>query len=330
MAFIHDFHLLRPWWLLAFIPLTILFLYTYHHSIKNNPWNAICDPHLLPHLLIKNKTKFFFNPLLLLGFCWLLAIFALSGPSWKRQALPLYHTEEAQIIILDLSENMDVADIKPNRLTRAKYKVLDLLHQNKENQIGLLVFSQYPFIVSPLTEDAETIATLAESITSNTIPVKGHNIQAALKKALELFKQADVHKGHILLLTASKPNSMDQAFAKTIKQQGFTLSVLGIGTEFGAPLLTANPNDTQTMMAKLDIIGLKNLALAGGGRYISFTSTNEDILTLVKTFYPSSKKIHKTQQVIAAWKDEGYSLLLPILISAALLFRRGWGEELIR
>ncbi len=52
-----QFHLLRPWWLLGLIPLAIIVWRLWHQRNVAQNWNAICDAHLLPHLLTEQTIR---------------------------------------------------------------------------------------------------------------------------------------------------------------------------------------------------------------------------------------------------------------------------------
>ncbi|MDE5020693.1 VWA domain-containing protein, partial [Francisella tularensis subsp. holarctica] len=96
-------------------------------------------------------------------------------------------------------------DVSPSRLERAKYKIFDILRRIKEGHVGMIVFSSEPFVVSPLTSDANTIENIVTVINSDIVPVQGHNIYKALKKSEQLIEQAGVQQGQIILITDSSP-----------------------------------------------------------------------------------------------------------------------------
>ncbi|MDE4978450.1 VWA domain-containing protein, partial [Francisella tularensis subsp. holarctica] len=77
----------------------------------------------------------------------------------------------------------------------AKYKIFDILRRIKEGQVGMIVFSSEPFVVSTLTSDANTIENLVTVINSDIVPVQVHNIYKALKKSAQLIEQAGVQQG---------------------------------------------------------------------------------------------------------------------------------------
>ena len=57
------------------------------------------------------------------------------------------------IIALDVSRSMLAEDIKPNRLQRAKFAILDLLDRTEGDRVALLAFAGSAFLQCPLTLD---------------------------------------------------------------------------------------------------------------------------------------------------------------------------------
>jgi Ca-activated chloride channel family protein len=77
------FHFIRPWWLLAFIPVVLFVVLLFRHSGKSNSWAKYCDAHLLEHVLVgrESKAKKSLLPIFFL-LVWSVAIVALAGPTW--------------------------------------------------------------------------------------------------------------------------------------------------------------------------------------------------------------------------------------------------------
>lgn len=329
----HDFHFLRPFWFFAFLPMGFLLWQRIRFIKASNTWRNVCDPHLLPHLLLANTQKERLLSLTLLSLAGSLLIFALTGPTWARQAQHVYRALASKIIIVDLSSAMLAQDIQPNRITRAKYKILDLLKNQKEGQVGMLAFSDEAYLVSPLTHDAATIAAMVPELSPNIMPAQGQNISAALKKAVALMQQAGSPRGEILLVTANSASSQLIKQAKKYRAQGYTLSVLGIGTPQGAPIPTLSGylRDPlgNVVMSKLKVKDLKKLAQAGGGHFVKFDNQDQDLNYLLSQ--PSSGEFahDDTQNLTQAWRDEGRGCLLLLLPLLALIFRKGWFESLI-
>lgn len=299
-------HFLRPYWFLSIIPLLTVILGLRQHLYQSNCWKQMIDASLLEHLLVFPNSAKNYWPLILLSIMWFISVFALAGPTWEKHSQPLYQNQSAKIILLDLSSSMLAQDINPDRLSRAKYKVLDILENYREGQTGMAVFTSEAYTVSPLTYDTHTIALMVPELSPEIMPVLGNNIGAGLAEAEKLLQQGDAKSGTILLITDSIPNQNDQHIAIQIHNAGYDVSVLGIGT------------------TRLDIPGLEQLANAGGGRFSSFTNTGADIhyllsQTLQKTQIEKAKKQNST----TLWIDEGRWFILLLLPFALLTFRRG-------
>ena len=67
--------------------------------------------------------------MLKLAIIGLAIILAFAGPTWEKLPQPVFRSQAALVIALDLSRSMDVSDIKPTRLTRARHKIRDILKQ---------------------------------------------------------------------------------------------------------------------------------------------------------------------------------------------------------
>jgi len=327
---LHSFHFIRPLWLFALIPLVIILWRLFSREFTSQNWQHACDPHLLRHLLTTSEETRNQLPVKLLSIGLLLAVLALTGPSWDRIAQPVYRSLESRVILLDLSPSMLAEDIKPNRLTRAKYKILDFLKKSRQGFTGMIAFASEPYVVSPLTQDTNTIAAMVPILSPNIMPVVGSNISAALSKADKLFKQGGVNQGQIILVTDGKANRKDIATVSKLAKHGIETSVLAIGTKEGAPIPKRNRGYVEyasgkIILAKLKPESLIQLAMAGNGRFVPFTNNDKDIHYLLGMedgkLLPRTTKVKTTADL---WRDQGRWLLLLLLPLAALAFRRGW------
>ena len=166
-----NFHWLRPEWLLAILPLLILFIPLILKNTRDTVWQKACDPHLLPHLFIVHKTSFALLQKIMLFSGFLLTIIALAGPSYKTISVPIFELNTARVIVFDLSTAEWSTDLSPNRLTRARFKLLDLLQALEEGQTGLVLFTEQAFPVTPLTQDTQTIITQINELSPDIMPV---------------------------------------------------------------------------------------------------------------------------------------------------------------
>ena len=326
-----DFHFLRPLWLLALLPLAWVLWQLRLGSGGADAWRKVVDAHLLPRMLSDLGGDARRLPLLLLAIGWVLAVLALAGPTWQRLPEPLFAARQYRVIVLDLSASMNATDLAPSRLARARYKVLDLLRAARDGQTALLAYGAEPFVVAPLTGDAETIAAQVPHLETSLLPVGGARREdLALAQAGDLLRQAEAPDGQVLLLTGSldSPGAAIDA-ARRLRGDGYRVSVLGIGTTKGGPV--AGPDGAllkddkgAIRMARLDDDALRELAGAGGGRYIGITADDGDILALAPDAPVLPGEAGDARQSADRWREEGPWLLLLLLPLAALGFRRGW------
>lgn len=330
MFFISSLHFVRPWWFLLLIPLSYLWFRLHRRCYRSNQWEKACDPHLLPHLLVHHKGSQGVTILALVGVAWLLAVLSLAGPVWKQLPQPIYAKESNRVIVFDLSPDMLANDIPPSRLVRARYKLIDLLKESQEGQTALLVYSGEPYVVSPLTNDNNTIVAMVPDLSPSIVPVAGSNLGASLSMAGKLLMQTGASKGQVIVITGGEADEKAIIEAKKLQAQGYTVSVLGVGTTTNTPLRGENGQFLQDkngsiIFSKLDISSLEKLANAGHGQYVSFSNDNSDLTTLL-TSMPDAGEAKKKQEKITTtlWQDEGQWLIFLLLPLCFFAFRRGW------
>jgi Ca-activated chloride channel family protein len=323
-----EFHWIRPEWLLALPLVAVLALIMTRRQLAPGSWQRVVDAALAPYVLSRSGPGASGARWWLFLLCGALASLALAGPSWKRLEQPVFRSEQAIVIVLDLSRSMDAADLAPSRLTRARLKILELLQRRKSGQTALVVYSANAFTVTPLTTDADTVASLVGSLSTDIMPSRGSYPAAAIDKGRELLQQAGVGYGELLLITDGGTSPQAERAARDLRDAGYTLSVLGAGTEEGAPIPRPDggfvtDRSGRIAIPRLETAQLRDLAQAGGGSYTAMTADNRDIdalLSGVASASPAADESLATDQ----WRDEGPWLLLLLVPLASLAFRRGW------
>lgn len=326
-----DFHFLRPWWLLALLGLAGILWRLARRQTGARDWADYCDEALMPYVLIGSASRQSRLPLWLTGLTGFIAILALAGPAWERLPTPVFRNLSAMVIVLDLSWAMEANDVKPNRLERARFKIDDLLKARKDGQTALLAYAGDAFVVTPLTDDAATIAAQLTALSPQIMPVQGTRLDLGLAAAGRLLQQAGQKTGDVLVLTAGEDVASATTAASRLKSQGYRVSLIGVGSREGAPIPLAEggflkDSDGKMLLSRLDIKALWDLAQAGGGVYRTLDAGSADtdaVLEFVdrraEADQQSGQDVHVDQ-----WRDGGI-WLLPLLIPlAALGFRRGW------
>ncbi len=324
------FHFLRPQWFIALAPLALLIWFMFFRKGAQSNWETVVDPRLLPHILVRGAGKPRRTAIILTLTGGLLGIFALAGPAWDKLPQPVFTSQDALVIALDLTRSMNANDVSPSRLERARYKISDILDQRREGQTALLVYAGDAFTVTPLTDDAATIKSQLNALSPGIMPATGNRADKAVALASNLLKQAGMRRGHALLITDDA--NVDDAGARVaaLRNAGYRLSVLGVGTRHGAPVLLPDGGFLQDgsgniVIPVLDERALRALADSGGGIYARVSKDDQDITRLSGFFAAARPGGEQADSDITAdvWREQGPWLVLGLLPLGALLFRRG-------
>lgn len=328
-----NFHFLRPLALLLLLAVPLFWLAWRHNRSDAGAWRAVVDAHLLPHLIERIDGGPARAGIALAALLWALTCVVLAGPAWEREPMPLYRNQSARVFALELAPSMLAQDEKPNRLTRARFKLDDILARSHDYQTALIGYAADAFVAAPLTDDVGTVRNLVDALDPGTMPVAGNATARAINAAAALIEQAGLHRGEIILFADGA--SVDAAAAaRSAHAHGFIVSVLGIGTSTGAPVPLAQGDFVKdasgnVVMSRLDEAGLRAIATAGGGRYASLSpdARDLDILLAGDAVGISANDVSSASAEIvlsARWRDRGPWFLLWLLPLALLGFRRGW------
>ena len=319
-------HFIRPFWLLA-LPLAVLLPWWWKRLRRPaGDWEKVCDPHLLRWLSVSQGQAKKASPLgaILSGLAIAIAALALAGPSWQQLPESTLTAREARVIALDLSASMLAEDLRPNRLTRARFRIADLLQDATEGQTGLVAFAGDAYVVSPLTNDTNTIGNLLPALGPDVIPVDGSRPDLAMDLAAALLQRAGFERGEILLVTDAS-DSRAEAKARELSDRGMVISVLGVGTAEGAPIPSGtgfvSDRSGNVVIARLDEAGLQRVATAGGGRFTVMGNAMVESTPWVSL--EGGEFARREEALDQRWKDAGPFLLLLLLPLALLGFRRG-------
>jgi len=328
------FHFLRPWWFLGLAPVALIVgFYSWHKHHAGN-WATIINPKLLPFLMQGKapsdglSTKSLITTLTL---AWIICIASLAGPTWEQLPQPVHRQDSALITVFDLSPSMLAADLAPSRLVRGRYKLIDILKRRTEGVSGLVVYGGDAHTVSPLTEDSNTIVSLVPVLHPGLLPQYGSNVEDAIQVAVNLATSGGYQQADILLITDGVDPSAISEITSIIEDKGeYRLSILGVGTENGAPIPLGSGGfvkDTRSgnvIIPKLNISDLRRLASANNGNYQTVSNDDRDIdnlLAAMESLFSDSTQ--QTDRSFDLWNDRGYLLALLLIPILLLTFRKG-------
>ncbi|MFK8330025.1 VWA domain-containing protein [Pseudomonas sp. BJa5] len=320
---------LRPVWLIVLPPLAWLLWKLWHRQKRAGRWQMILPPSFHAVLLGGGSGRNSKLPWIALGLAWLLTVLALLGPSWQRLEDTRQRPADPLVILLELTPQMLAEDTAPNRLEQARRKILDLLEHRRDSQTAIIVYAGSAHTLVPLSDDLATSRNLLEALAPSIMPQPGQRADLAVRKGLALLAQAGLGQGRLLLVGSSLSNEEREGIKQALGRQGPSLLMLGIGSAEGAPVKQANGEflkDDQggILLPRLDSASLRSFIGSTGGRYRTARIDDLDLRGLRLFDLPRSLREDGQAVQLDSWADEGYWLLLPLLLLAACAGRRGW------
>ncbi|WP_449122861.1 tetratricopeptide repeat protein [Pseudomonas sp. MPG01] len=322
-------HWFRPWWLLLLPLLGWLIWQLWHRQKRAGRWQMILPPAFHATLLSGGNGRDSKLPWVALGVAWLLTVLALLGPSWERVEQTSQKPADPLVVVLELTPEMLATDSPPTRLEQARRKLFDLLQARSDAQTAIVVYAGSAHTLVPLSDDLATSRNLLDALKPSLMPESGHRADLAVSKALALLKQGALGQGRILLIGSSLNEEERQGIRRALSGQSAQLLMLGIGTAEGAPIAQEDGSFLKDEQGAIRVPQLDSPALSAflnsvGGEYHPARLDEADLGALGLLNGPRSLRDDGQTVRLDTWADQGYWLLLPLLLLAACAGRRGW------
>jgi Ca-activated chloride channel family protein len=221
-----------------------------------------------------------------------LVLIALARPQWGTE-IQMVEQEGIQVMVaLDVSKSMLAQDVKPDRLSRAKMEISDLMGRLGGDEIGLVLFSGASFVQFPLTSDYATALTFLDNARPEVISRPGTAIGDAIRTAMAGFDANRASQKVIVLITDGEDHEGDALqMASLAAEQGILIYAIGFGSPQGEPIPEYNDRgevvgykedgNGQVVLSKLDEAALQQIAEIGGGRYFRASADGSELTALV-------------------------------------------------
>ncbi|MBB6521636.1 VWA domain-containing protein [Pseudoteredinibacter isoporae] len=331
---LNEFHFLRPWALMLIPTLALMVYFAQRQLSQQSAWKQWVDPQLLSQMLVHGDGKQWRFPWWLAALLLSAGAIGLAGPSWEKLPQPVIQKQNALIVILDLSPSMNSQDIKPSRLDISRFKLIDLLKQRKEGQTGLVAYAGEAHVVTPLTDDVETIINLLPVLKPGLMPIRGSNVEAGIGQAIQLLKDSGLQSGDILLLSDGVAEQALGNIEDQLSGSSYRLSVMSVGTEDGGPIPSGQGfmKDSQgnIVIAKTDTGTMRELARENGGLFVQLQAGEQDLQRLNQFWQQdlSANDMNNPEDTLGdrefdQWQDNGHWFALALLLFFPFAFRRG-------
>lgn len=266
-----------------------------------------------------------------------LMLFAASRPQWGKVTEKVVERSRNVVVAIDVSRSMLAADVRPNRLERAKADVADLIDSLKGDRCALVAFRRTGVQICPLTTDRAYLRSALEQMTIESAPRGETDLGSAIRASLDaLDPAADDHNAIIMISDGGDLRGEALANAELAKKRGIPIFTVGLGDpRVGAPIPSEDGRGNLTykgevVKVKLEDAALKAIAEASKGRYVALATAGTTETTLGSIYRKFLRQVAaKEQNEEAERAAERYQVFLvpglALLLAGAALSKGRFG-----
>jgi len=234
----------------------------------------------------------------------------------KRKGIDLY-------IALDVSNSMLAEDIQPNRLSRAKMAISNLIDKLDGDRIGLIVFAGRAYKLLPLTTDYSAAKLFLSSVDTKIVPVQGTAIGSAINLATASFEKDKHNKAIIIITDGGNHQGNPFLAAKMAAEKGIKVFTIGMGLPEGAPIPVYDAQGNRSFLkdkqgkvviTKLNEQMLQEIANAGNGTYARANNASVGLTKILKNIN------HIQKQELATKQFTDYAHHFQLFLAIAIFF----------
>jgi Ca-activated chloride channel family protein len=217
------------------------------------------------------------------------------------------------LFAIDTSRSMLTPDVKPDRLTRARLAVEDLLDQLSGDGVGLVAFAGEAFLQAPLTTDYDAFKESLDALDTHTIALGGTDIAAAIGLGEStLALRGDTQKVLVLITDGEDLAGDALLAAQAAAKKGMVIFTVGVGTAAGEliPIPDASGGtqfvkdpDGKFVKSRLDSDMLRQIAAATGGVYTPLGPQGQGIVRLYQDRLKGLAQRQHTDRQVAVYAE---------------------------
>ncbi|MCS7004653.1 MAG: VWA domain-containing protein [Cytophagales bacterium] len=282
-----------PLWLygLAAIPLVYLLRWLFHYKTLQK-----LDIALLPNQVKSSPEAILrFVPPIFMSLALAFILVALARPQITDEHVERWTEGIDIMLILDISESMQIEDFSPNRLEAAKRVARNFIKGRFQDRIGIVIFSGEAISYAPLTTDYDLLYALIDEINFNMVQKSGTAIGSALAVGIARMLESKSKSKVMILLSDGENNagSVDpQTAAKIAYAENIKVYTIGVGKEGRVPFGTDMFGRPRYVENSLDETTLRAIAEMTGGLFYRATNNSalQEIFATIDKFEKSEIK----------------------------------------
>ena len=294
------FHFLRPWWLLALVPVALIWWAIRWQKTRDDPLPEGIAPHLARALTVGLNEGRRLYPIDGVALTLGLLVLAAAGPTWSRVANPLLAQTAPLAVALKVTPSMENVDVQPNRLKRASFKILDLIERRAGAKTALIAYAGSAHRVTPLTEDPNILKTYLSGLAPDMMPKEGDRADHALELALGELERSETPGAILFVLDDLSPGNVE-AFNTSAADRPPVIFFIVAGSGVELPQLDQIENS----------------------KVVSISPDDADLNRIEREVLSAYREalLEDTRQ---DWEDKGWVFAWIALLLFLPWFRRGW------
>ncbi len=289
-AWFEGIHIQHPGWLWAWLPallvLALLLLRDRLQPLSRLPALFLAAPYRHPRAAMLRQPGRTDTPAGRARLRWgsltghavlLLCLFAaLASPYRLGRQLPMPPEYRDTIFLIDTSISMELRDYlgehgRVARMAILKSVLAHMVDTLEGSRIGLIVFSERPYTLAPLTTDRRLLRSTIGRLKPAVLTGRTSDLGTALLYAVQQLQQSGAwqatHKPALVLLSDVNRSHRDvdpRAVAGYLHEHGFRLHTIGIGAGSAA---AAEDRPAGLIYQPANFRLLKSIAEDGGGQF---------------------------------------------------------------
>ena len=211
-----------------------------------------------------------FIPGILLALVMALALMAMARPQLTNEKVEQWTEGIDIMMVVDISESMQIEDFKPNRLEAAKEVAENFVNGRFQDRIGMVIFSGDAYSLSPLTTDYDLLTSYIKDISFDMIENRGTAIGSALAVATNRMRESE-SKSKVIILLSDGDNTAGNidpiTAAKLAASFNIKIYTIAVGKEGAVPFGKDFFGRTRYVENTLDETTLREIAEIGEGQF---------------------------------------------------------------
>jgi len=220
--------------------------------------------------------------------------------------------------VVDVSRSMLSRDVVPDRLSRTKLWINDLVNTIGGDRVGLVAFAGVPVVKCPLTLDHGFFRMELDELSPASAPRGGTLIGDAIRKAMTdvLEPGQGRHRDMILFTDGEDQGSFPVEAAKAAGEAGIRIIAVGIGSELEGSLVPADQaaenryveHEGSQVRSRLDgttLAAITNAARETGGQgvFLHVGTGTMDFDTVYRDLIASAEQGETSQLATVTYRE---------------------------